>query len=177
MSSHTPSPGASTSSGSDSLLTPSPPGSVIFHDYNPHDLFDHRHHQLIPRPQNKTTSRSICLPPFFEDRYRSIPYSRETGGNTMTRNVSSFSNSLTVSSSSSSSRVLSNKRPLLSCSVCSANTHYSFYGAIVCDPCRTFFRRQVLSGRVRIRIIKIKHGIIFLETDNIIACLSFTIFI
>ena len=175
MNSHTPSPSTSTSSGSDYSFTP-PPGSVIFHDNNPYDLLDHQHHQLIPRPQNTTISRSIsCLPPFFEDRYRSIPYLREAGGTTMTKNRSSFSNSLNVSSSSSSSRVLSNKRPLLSCSVCSASTHYSFYGAIVCDPCRTFFRRQVLSGRVR--IIRMKHEIGFLETDHVIAYLCFTIFI
>ena len=174
MNSHTPSPCTSNSSGSDSSFTPPPPGSVIFHDNNPYDLLDYQHHQLIPRTQNKTTSRSIsCLPSSFEDRYRSIPYSREVGGNTMTTNRSSFSNSLNVSSSSS--RVLSNKRPLLSCSVCSANTHYSFYGAIVCDPCRTFFRRQVLSGRVR--IIRMKHEIGFLETDHVIAYLCFTIFI
>ena len=34
------------------------------------------------------------------------------------------------------------------CAVCSAETYWSFYGAIVCDPCRTFFRRQVLSDKV-----------------------------
>lgn len=39
------------------------------------------------------------------------------------------------------------KRPLLKCSVCRTDTHYSFYGSVSCDPCRTFFRRQVLSGR------------------------------
>ena len=34
------------------------------------------------------------------------------------------------------------------CAVCSGETYWSFYGAIVCDPCRTFFRRQVLSDKV-----------------------------
>ena len=39
-------------------------------------------------------------------------------------------------------------RPSQSCSVCSANTQYSFYGVIACDPCRVFFRRRVLTKRV-----------------------------
>ena len=36
------------------------------------------------------------------------------------------------------------------CGVCEDDTHpISFYGAIVCNPCRAFFRRQVLQTRVR----------------------------
>ena len=36
------------------------------------------------------------------------------------------------------------------CGVCEDDTHsISFYGAIVCNPCRAFFRRHVLQSRVR----------------------------
>ena len=34
------------------------------------------------------------------------------------------------------------------CSVCSATAYYSYYGALACDPCRTFFRRQVQAKKV-----------------------------
>ena len=36
------------------------------------------------------------------------------------------------------------------CSVCEAENSHSFYGATVCDACRTFFRRHVLKPKVRI---------------------------
>ena len=37
------------------------------------------------------------------------------------------------------------------CAVCSFSTFHSFYGATVCDPCRTFFRRQVVCPKVCIQ--------------------------
>ena len=40
--------------------------------------------------------------------------------------------------------------PFEKCGVCEDDTHpISFYGAIVCNPCRAFFRRQVLRSRVK----------------------------
>ncbi|KAI1281918.1 Nuclear hormone receptor HR96 [Halotydeus destructor] len=33
------------------------------------------------------------------------------------------------------------------CSVCGDRAFYVFYGALACDSCRTFFRRQVLQGK------------------------------
>ena len=50
--------------------------------------------------------------------------------------------------SNSTPKCRSYTRDLLQCAVCGAGTHYSYYNAIVCDPCRTFFRRHVLSKRV-----------------------------
>ena len=44
---------------------------------------------------------------------------------------------------------LSNMRNIQKCEVCGGNTFHSFYGAVVCDPCRTFFRRQVINQGVR----------------------------
>lgn len=63
--------------------------------------------------------------------------------------------SFASSSSSSPSRTPNTKRPLLMCAVCGSGTHYSYYGALVCDPCRTFFRRQVLACRVSLLLIKL----------------------
>lgn len=41
------------------------------------------------------------------------------------------------------------RRPQSECRVCNSSPcAYSFYGAIVCDSCRTFFRRQVLTQKV-----------------------------
>ena len=34
------------------------------------------------------------------------------------------------------------------CAVCAASSRHCFYGAVVCDPCRTFFRRQVINPKV-----------------------------
>lgn len=48
----------------------------------------------------------------------------------------------------SSSLAAKGGRNLMPCVVCGTDTYWSFYGAMVCDPCRTFFRRQVLSNRV-----------------------------
>jgi len=45
-------------------------------------------------------------------------------------------------------QIRNNMRPKLPCVVCTATTVYSYYGAIVCDPCRTFFRRQVMGQKV-----------------------------
>ena len=52
-----------------------------------------------------------------------------------------------------------NRRPLLKCSICDADTHYSYYGALTCDPCRTFFRRQVVKRKVRRFYMFISHGL------------------
>ena len=49
-------------------------------------------------------------------------------------------------------RLKSNMRRPQSCAVCSARTLYCYYNAIVCDPCRTFFRRQVLNKKVSVHI-------------------------
>ena len=49
----------------------------------------------------------------------------------------------------------SNLRFLQQCTVCGSDTFNSFYGAICCDPCRTFFRRHALTQRVR--NVKFKH--------------------
>lgn len=34
------------------------------------------------------------------------------------------------------------------CKVCGDRAFYVFYGALACDSCRTFFRRQVLQNKV-----------------------------
>ena len=34
------------------------------------------------------------------------------------------------------------------CAVCLEGTHHSFYGSLVCDACRTFFRRRVIQKQV-----------------------------
>ena len=49
----------------------------------------------------------------------------------------------------------SNIRFLQQCTVCGSDTFNSFYGAICCDPCRTFFRRHALTQKVR--FVKYKH--------------------
>lgn len=40
------------------------------------------------------------------------------------------------------------KKKVKSCLVCGDNAFYYFYGAITCDSCRTFFRRQILQYKV-----------------------------
>ena len=37
----------------------------------------------------------------------------------------------------------------LKCLICNSDTSHSYYGAVCCDPCRMFFRRQVLNPKVR----------------------------
>jgi hypothetical protein len=41
-------------------------------------------------------------------------------------------------------RFRSRMRFLQECRICTKGTYYSYYGCIVCDACRTFFRRQVM---------------------------------
>ena len=40
------------------------------------------------------------------------------------------------------------RNPMQKCAVCGFDAYYSFYGVVACDPCRTFFRRSVLSKEV-----------------------------
>lgn len=44
------------------------------------------------------------------------------------------------------------KKKVKSCLVCGDNAFYYFYGAITCDSCRTFFRRQILQFKVNFNI-------------------------
>jgi hypothetical protein len=47
------------------------------------------------------------------------------------------------------------KKKVKSCLVCGDNAFYYFYGAITCDSCRTFFRRQILQFKVRRRSLSL----------------------
>ena len=42
------------------------------------------------------------------------------------------------------------------CSVCGDEAAYCFYGAIVCDSCRAFFRRNVIRGKQQVKCRKLK---------------------
>ena len=63
-----------------------------------------------------------------------------------------LSNCQTRNNGQKEKNVRNNMRPKLPCVVCTATTVYSYYGAIVCDPCRTFFRRQVMGQKVCSRL-------------------------
>ena len=62
----------------------------------------------------------------------------------------------------------SNMRRPQKCSICSGRTLYCYYNAIVCDPCRTFFRRQVLNKKVRFHMSQLEKAYPVFFTDTLL---------
>lgn len=56
---------------------------------------------------------------------------------------------------------------MFNCSICWSEAHQSFYGAIACDACRTFFRRRVLSKKVRNLVMFFSFTNLFLKTRKV----------
>jgi hypothetical protein len=59
-----------------------------------------------------------------------------------------FSTNVTGPSTSSSCVVQQTTRAESECKICGVSARYSYYGAIVCQSCKIFFRRNAKTGQV-----------------------------
>jgi uncharacterized Zn finger protein (UPF0148 family) len=59
------------------------------------------------------------------------------------------------------------QRSLSQCKICGAFARYSYYGAVVCPPCRMFFKRNAETGQVNEKQNIIFSSYLFIHLDTI----------